>query len=67
MCIRDSTKIAGVILVSPYYQGYATDLEPLIKICHLYNLPVLVDEAHGSYFLFCENFNFSFSKNAISR
>ena len=50
-------KIAGVILVNPYYQGYVTDLEPLIKICHQYNLPVLVDEAHGSYFLFCENFN----------
>jgi len=48
-------KIVGVILVSPYYQGYASDLEPLIKICHQRNLPVLVDEAHGSYFLFCEN------------
>ena len=53
----DIKKIAGVILVSPYYQGYANDLEPLIKICHEHDLPVLVDEAHGSYFLFCENFN----------
>ena len=53
----DRKKIVGVILVSPYYQGYATDLEPLIKICHQYDLPVLVDEAHGSYFLFCENYN----------
>ena len=50
-------KVAGVILVSPYYQGYATDLEPLINICHQHNLPVLVDEAHGAYFLLCENFN----------
>ena len=50
-------KIVGVVLVSPYYQGYASDLEPLIEICHKNNLPVLVDEAHGSYFLFCENFN----------
>ena len=53
----EKKKIAGVILVSPYYQGYVTELEPLIKICHQHNLPVLVDEAHGSYFLFCENFN----------
>ena len=53
----ENKKIAGVILVSPYYQGYATELEPLIKICHQHDLPVLVDEAHGSYFLFCENFN----------
>ncbi len=50
-------KIAGVILVSPSYQGYATDLEPLIDLCHQKNLPVLVDEAHGSYFLFCEKLN----------
>tara|TARA_A100001388_G_C28738900_1_gene485744 strand:+ start:12 stop:1106 length:1095 start_codon:yes stop_codon:yes gene_type:complete len=53
----ENKKIAGVILVSPYYQGYATELEPLINICHQHDLPVLVDEAHGSYFLFCENFN----------
>ncbi len=50
-------KIAGVILVSPSYQGYAEDLEPLIDLCHQKSLPVLVDEAHGSYFLFCENFD----------
>ena len=50
-------RIVGVILVNPYYQGYASKLEPLIDICHQKNLPVLVDEAHGSYFLFCDNFN----------
>ena len=50
-------KIVGVILVSPAYQGYAGDLGPLIDLCHQKNLPVLVDEAHGAYFLFCENLN----------
>jgi len=50
-------KIVGVILVSPSYHGYAGDLEPLKDCCHQKNLPVLVDEAHGSYFLFCENLN----------
>ena len=49
--------IVGVIFVNPYYQGYSTDLKPLIDICHQKNLPVLVDEAHGSYFLFCEDVN----------
>ena len=53
----ENKKIVGVVLVNPYYQGYSTDLEPLIDICHQNNLPVLVDEAHGSYFLFCENLN----------
>ncbi len=50
-------KIVGVILISPTYHGYAGDLEPLIDLCHQKNLPVLIDEAHGSYFLFCENLN----------
>jgi lysine decarboxylase/arginine decarboxylase len=45
-------KIVGIILVSPTYQGYALDLKPLIDLCHQKKLPVLVDEAHGSYFLF---------------
>ncbi len=53
----ENKKIVGVILVRPYYQGYSSDIEPLIKICHQHDLPVLVDEAHGSYFLFCENLN----------
>ena len=53
----DENNIAGVILVNPSYHGYAGDLEPLIDCCHQKNLPVLVDEAHGSYFLFCENLN----------
>jgi lysine decarboxylase/arginine decarboxylase len=53
----DKNKIVGIILVSPSYHGYAGDLEPLIDFCHQKNLPVLVDEAHGSYFLFCENLN----------
>ncbi len=60
----DKNKIVGVILVSPSYHGYAGDLEPLIDFCHQKNLPVLVDEAHGSYFLFCENLNLP--KTALS-
>ena len=60
----NENKIVGVILVSPSYHGYAGDLEPLIDLCHQKNLPVLVDEAHGSYFLFCENLNLP--KSALS-
>ena len=60
----NKNKIAGVILVSPSYHGYAGNLEPLINLCHQKNLPVLVDEAHGSYFLFCENLNLP--KSALS-
>ncbi len=51
----NKVNVVGVLLVNPTYHGYAVDLEPLIDLCHQKNLPVLVDEAHGSYFLFCEN------------
>ena len=49
-------KISGVVLVNPYYQGYSTEINELIEICHKNEMPVLVDEAHGAYFLFCEDF-----------
>ena len=48
-------KISGIVLVHPHYQGYASDLTSLVEICHRKNIPVIVDEAHGSYFLFCQN------------
>ena len=47
-------KIAGIVLVNPHYQGYSSEIGPLVELCHLKKIPVLVDEAHGSYFLFCE-------------
>ena len=43
-------KIAAVVLVHPTYHGYASDLAPLVKICHGQGWPVLVDEAHGAHF-----------------
>ena len=49
-------KVAGIVLVNPYYQGYSSNIKPLIDICHINKIPVLVDEAHGSYFLLCEDF-----------
>ncbi len=48
-------KIAGIVLVNPHYQGYSSEIKPLVELCHRFQIPVLVDEAHGSYFLFCED------------
>jgi len=50
--------------VNPYYQGYASDIESLIDLSHERNIPVLVDEAHGAYFLFCDNYGLP--KSAVS-
>jgi len=43
--------IAAVVLVNPTYQGYSADMESLIEEIHSHSLPVLVDEAHGAFFI----------------
>ena len=62
--LLNDIQLAGVVLVNPYYQGYAGDIESLIDLSHERNIPVLVDEAHGAYFLFCENYGLP--KSAVS-
>jgi arginine/lysine/ornithine decarboxylase len=42
----------AVFLLYPTYQGIGGDLETLAAITHQYNLPLLVDEAHGGHFAF---------------
>ena len=44
-------EITAVALVNPTYHGYSADMDSLIKEIHSHSLPVLVDEAHGAYFL----------------
>ena len=39
-----------VLLVSPTYQGLSAPLTALVALCRGLDLPVLVDEAHGSHF-----------------
>ena len=43
-------EIAAAVLVHPTYQGYATDLKPMVVELHSRGWPVLVDEAHGAHF-----------------
>jgi lysine decarboxylase len=42
----------AVMVVYPTYQGICGDIEALIRITHAYNLPFLVDEAHGAHLAF---------------
>ncbi|MCZ2260549.1 aminotransferase class I/II-fold pyridoxal phosphate-dependent enzyme [Sporosarcina sp. G11-34] len=47
----------AVILTYPTYYGVTgTNLEEVIKICHLHEVPVLVDEAHGAHFVIGDPF-----------
>ncbi len=42
-------KISLVVLTSPTYEGVISDVEKIVDIAHSFNVPVLVDEAHGSH------------------
>ncbi|MGD6778068.1 aminotransferase class I/II-fold pyridoxal phosphate-dependent enzyme [Sutcliffiella horikoshii] len=48
--------VTAVVLTNPNYYGVAIDLEDVVKTIHNYNIPVLVDEAHGAHFLLGEPF-----------
>ncbi len=44
----------AVYITSPDYFGGICDIPNISKICQNHNIPLLVDNAHGSYLKFCE-------------
>ncbi|MDF2945818.1 MAG: Lysine decarboxylase [Bacillales bacterium] len=44
----------GLLVINPTYYGYTTDLKKVVEIAHSYDIPVLVDEAHGVHLPFNE-------------
>jgi arginine decarboxylase len=44
----------GVLVINPTYFGISADLKKIVEIAHSYDVPVLVDEAHGVHIHFHE-------------
>ncbi|QAS51149.1 aminotransferase class I/II-fold pyridoxal phosphate-dependent enzyme [Halobacillus litoralis] len=44
----------GVLVINPTYFGVTADLQEIVEIAHNYDIPVLVDEAHGVHIHFHE-------------
>lgn len=42
----------AVMILHPTYQGICSDLAAIAEITQRYNIPLLVDEAHGAHFAF---------------
>ena len=42
----------AVMMVYPTYYGVCGDIKAIAKLTHEYNIPLLVDEAHGAHFAF---------------
>lgn len=57
----ENSKLAGkdikaVVITSPTYEGNVSDIEAIADYLHRYNIPLIVDEAHGAHFKFSEEF-----------
>lgn len=44
----------GLLVINPTYFGFAADLQQIVELAHSYDIPVLVDEAHGVHIHFHE-------------
>ncbi|WP_433749344.1 aminotransferase class I/II-fold pyridoxal phosphate-dependent enzyme [Falsibacillus pallidus] len=42
----------GVLVINPTYFGISADLKKVVEMAHSYDIPVLVDEAHGVHIHF---------------
>ncbi|XP_059636839.1 uncharacterized protein LOC132278947 isoform X3 [Cornus florida] len=55
----EGRKAAAVFVTSPTYHGICSNLSEITKLCHSYNIPVIVDEAHGAHLGFHPNMPYS--------
>lgn len=51
----------GVLIVSPTYEGFVSDIEQIAKLVHDHKKILIVDEAHGAHFVW----HHKFPKSAI--
>ena len=47
--------VDGVYITSPDYLGQFSDVKVLSEVCDRYNVPLIVDNAHGAYLAFLED------------
>ncbi len=43
-------------MTSPTYDGVVSDVKRIAEIVHRYDIPLIVDEAHGAHFHFSDYF-----------
>lgn len=55
--LAQDAKVKAIILTSPTYYGIVNpDLPKIVALAHEYNVPVLIDEAHGAHFAASDEF-----------
>ncbi|NLY79073.1 MAG: aminotransferase class I/II-fold pyridoxal phosphate-dependent enzyme [Lysinibacillus sp.] len=54
IAINKFTDAKALLVINPTYFGFAADLKRIVEIAHGFNIPVIVDEAHGIHLKFHE-------------
>lgn len=50
--LRENPHAKAVLIINPTYYGVSTDLKRIAEIVHSYDIPLIVDEAHGPHLKF---------------
>lgn len=50
--LEQNSDAKAVLIINPTYYGVSTDIAEIAKIVHEYNIPLIVDEAHGPHLHF---------------
>lgn len=50
--LENNSNVKAVYITSPNYFGIISDVKAISDICHNFNVPLLVDNAHGSHLYF---------------
>src|SRR3712207_2790928 len=53
--LKQDSEIKAVLIINPTYYGVATDIKKIAEIVHSYDIPLIVDEAHGPHLHFHED------------
>lgn len=56
LAFEKNPDIKCVIITSPTYEGFTSDIQAIADITHKYNALLIVDEAHGAHFPFSNYF-----------
>lgn len=50
--LEEDDSVKAVVLTSPSYYGRVQPIREVVQVCHRYQIPLIVDEAHGAHFGF---------------
>lgn len=54
--IRQNPHARAVFVINPTYYGMTSDLKSIVRVAHMHDMAVLVDEAHGAHMSFHDDF-----------